>query len=72
MSQVRLMVGTKSNRPQREKSDFLVDKRRPSKWGASTERDREREKYVRMVEAVSMEETWQNMIYSQLDALEDD
>lgn len=72
MSQVRLMVGSKSNRPQREKSDFLVDKKRPNKWGASTKRDREREKYLRMVEAVSMEETWQLMIYGQLDALEDD
>lgn len=41
MSQVRVMFGSKSNRPQREKSDLLVSKRRPSKRGASTERDRE-------------------------------
>lgn len=41
MSQVRVMIGSKSDRPRREKSDLLVNKRRPSKRGASTERDRE-------------------------------
>ena len=49
VSQLRLMPGSKSNRSQREKPDFSVNKRRHSKWGISTERDKERGKYLRIV-----------------------
>lgn len=42
VSQVRLISGSKSNRSQREKSNFSVNKRRFSKEGDSSEKDGER------------------------------